>query len=100
MKPPESDLRRLLADGPPVLWYDASLDIVRAYGDDTALATELERLEQTVFTPLLEALRSGRLARVGIVTFTDAAGVAFAATRASLRRFWRGTRALSHYAPA
>lgn len=102
VKPPESDLRRLLADGPPgeVLWYDASLDIVRAYGDDTALATELERLEQTVFTPLLEALRSGRLARIGIVTFTDTAGVAFAATRASLRRFWRGTRALSHYAPA
>lgn len=99
-RPPEPDLRRLLADAAPgdVLWYDASLDLARAYGDDARLAAALAELEQTVFAPLLEQLKRGAVERIRIVTFADSGGLCFEVTRASLWRFWRSAMALSHYA--
>jgi hypothetical protein len=99
VKAPEHDTRTLL-DGTSgdVLWYDSGLDLMRAYGDDGGLAAALERLEDSVFAPLLEALKGGRLERVRIVTFAHTAGVCYEATRRSLWRFWRGAMALSSYA--
>jgi hypothetical protein len=83
-----------------VLWYHPDLDLMRAYGDDAGLSAKLETLEQTVFAPLLTALKGGRLERVRIVTFSDTEGMCFETARASLWRFWRSALALSHYAPA
>jgi hypothetical protein len=99
---PDRDIGSLLADRTPgdVLWYDPDLHIARAYGDDAALAAALERLEQTVFAPLLDHLKGGQLARIRIVTFAESGGDCFETTRASLWRFWRSVMALSHYAVA
>lgn len=99
---PEPDLRRLLAGAPPgdVLWYDASLDLARVYGDDAGRAAVLAELERTVFAPLLEQLKRGTVERIRIVTVAASGGVCFEATRASLWRFWRSTMALSGYARA
>ncbi|HEX9184078.1 MAG TPA: hypothetical protein VF876_12550 [Burkholderiales bacterium] len=50
-------------------------------------------LEQAWFTPLLAALRSGR---VGMVTLhVPGAGISVETTRGDLRRFWRRPRALA-----
>ena len=99
-KAPDRDIRSLLSDRAPgdVLWYDPSLDLARAYGHDVGLAAALERLEQTVFAPLLEDLKGGKIERIRIVTFSDTGGVCFETTRASLWRFWRSAVALSQFA--
>lgn len=81
-----------------LLVHEDALDAAQAYGDDAAWSAALEELEQNVFAPLLEALKAGRIEKLRIVTFGTKQGCAFVATRASLWRFWRGTRALSSYA--
>ncbi len=99
---PDRGIRSLLAERAhgDVLWYDASLDLARAYGDDAGLAAALAELEESVFAPLLEDLKSGKVARTRILTFAAGKGIAFDITRASLWRFWRSAPALSRYAGA
>jgi hypothetical protein len=94
-----SDIRRLLADQlrGDVLVFEDALNLARAYGDESGLAVALERLEKTMFAPLLEDLKGGKLERLRIVTFAETGGVCFEATRASLWRFWRSPLALSDY---
>jgi hypothetical protein len=97
---PDRGLQQVIADQPrgEVLLYDPTLDLLRAYSDEAGVAATLERLEQSVFAPLLAALKRGAVERVRIVTFAGTHGVCFESTRASLWRFWRSAMALSDYA--
>ena len=57
----------------------------------------VEALERDWFTPLLQALRDGR---IGMITLhiPDALGASFEVIRGDLRRFWRRPKALERYA--
>lgn len=102
VRTPADDLRAVLAGSLPgaALWCGGSLEPLRTYGDDAALAAALGGLEETLFAPVLDALKRGRVDSVRIVTFTDNGGVAFTARRSGLMRFWRADRMLSDYASA
>jgi hypothetical protein len=95
------NLPAVLAQRPPgdVLWCDTKLDRLRAYGDEAAVAAELQDLEQRLFAPVLDALGRGHVDRVRLITFSADGGVAFEVRRPGLWRFWRSARALSEYAP-
>lgn len=97
---PEDELHALLTQplAGDALCCDGSLDHLRVYGDDAAIAVSLENLEKTLFVPVLDALKRGRIDSVRIVSFTGEGGVAFKVRRSGLMRFWRSDRALSHYA--
>ena len=58
----------------------------------------LARMERDWFTPLLGALREGRVGMVTIHVPDAAESLAYETIRADLRRFWRRPRALQHYA--
>ena len=97
---PSTDVRRWLGDQSrgDLLVYEHALDAARAYASDAAWSTALERLERDILAPLLDALKSGQINGLRIVTFTASGGVRFEATRASLWRLWRGARPLSSFA--
>ena len=58
----------------------------------------VEALERLWFAPLLAALRAGRIGMVTLRVPDAAPGAGFETVRGDLRRFWRRTRALGHYA--
>jgi hypothetical protein len=56
----------------------------------------VEALERDWFSPLLAALRAGR---IGMVTVrVPAPGASFETVRGDLRRLWRRPRPIAHYA--
>jgi hypothetical protein len=66
-----------------------------ALGDAEALAARTLELEKQWFSPLLAALRAGR---VGMLTVqVPDAGASFEIVRGDLRRFWRRARPLASY---
>jgi hypothetical protein len=76
------------------------LDALRAplaLGESAQYRECIEALEKTWFTPLLAALRAGR---VGMITVhvPDNLGASFETIRGDLRRFWRRPKALEKYA--
>ncbi len=66
-----------------------------ALGDGSALAQQLQVLDQAWFAPLLAALRSGRIGM--LTTHVPEAGALFETLRGDLRRFWRRPRSLAAY---
>jgi len=58
-------------------------------GDWGNWITELERLEQHWFAPLLEALRAGRLDTLALIATDDTRVLHLNITRSALRKFWR-----------
>ena len=66
-----------------------------ALGEAEALDRGLREIEERWFSPLLEALRAGR---IGMLTVhVPEAGAAFETVRGDLRRFWRRARPLADY---
>jgi len=57
-----------------------------------------EMLERGWFTPLLAALRAGRIGMVTVHVPDSPDGASFETIRGDLRRFWRRPKALGHYA--
>lgn len=74
-----------------------ALRVPLALGNSADYAQRLDGLEQKWFSPLLAALRAGR---VGMVTVhvPDSLGASFETVRSDLRRFWRRPKALEKYA--
>ena len=97
-----SAVRQWLADASrgDLLVFEESLDMASIDGNEAAWAVALQQLEREVFTPLLDALKSGFLDRIRILTFAASGGVCFETSRADLWRFWRGTQPLTAYAEA
>ena len=83
---PESGRHLVVLDG---------LRGARALGDTEALEQRLQSLEERWFAPLLEALRSGRIAM--LTTCVPDAAASFETTRTDLRRFWRRPKPLAAY---
>jgi hypothetical protein len=76
------------------------LDTLRtplALGNSADYAQRIDALEQKWFSPLLAALRAGRLGMV-TVHVPDSLGASFETIRGDLRRFWRRPKALEKYA--
>jgi hypothetical protein len=80
-------LERLPEDGRHL----ALLDVLR-------VAPALEQLEQDWFSPLLAALRAGRIGMVSLHVPDGAEALSFETIRADLRRFWRAAKSIEHYA--
>ncbi|HYG55397.1 MAG TPA: hypothetical protein VD965_08875 [Burkholderiales bacterium] len=79
----------------------ALLDALRAphaLGQEAEYREALERLERQWFAPLLAALREGRIGMVTLHVPDSPDGASFETIRADLRRFWRRSRSLEHYA--
>jgi len=90
-------LGRAPDDGRHLVVID-SLRGIRSAEDPGDCMQRLEELERTWFSPLLAALKAGR---VGMLTIhVPDAGAAFEAVRGDLRRFWRRPRPLDSYAKA
>lgn len=96
---PQTNLRRWLSEPSrgTLLVYEDGLDAALAYGNDTAWNDALEKLEEDVFAPLLDALKSGRIEKLQIASFSADHGTRFEATRTTLWRFWRSARPLSSF---
>ena len=75
-----------------------SLSGPACYGDLHAWQSALQRLEETWFAPLLEALRKGRLGLLSLHCLGAAAAFSIEISRQDLRYFWRRQKALQHYA--
>ncbi len=75
-----------------VLVVDDALQAPVSYGDPAAWNAALAVLEAQCMKPLLEAVRSGRVASC---TLLPGDGTAWRLTRSGLRRFWRRTLTLA-----
>lgn len=82
----------------------AVLDGLRAplaYGDAQAWAEQAAALERQWFTPLLAALRAGRIGMLTLhLTAAEGGGLTAETVAGDLRRFWRRPRPLRAYLPA
>jgi hypothetical protein len=78
----------------------ALLDALRpplALGDAPAAAAAAAAMEQAWFSPLLAALRSGRIGMMTLHVPDARSAVSFETIRGDLRRFWRRARPLGEY---
>lgn len=66
-------------------------------GDPQGWREALERLERHWFAPLLQALRDGRIASLGLHLAGARRVNGFCVTRADLHKFWRRSRPLGAY---
>jgi len=79
----------------------AVLDALRAplvLGQQAEYDEALEALERDWFAPLLGRLRAEGIGMVTLRVPDAAPGVGFETVRGDLRRFWRRSRAIAHYA--
>ena len=83
-------LERLSEDGRHL----AVLDMLRLQRENPLL----EELEKRWFEPLLAALRSGRIGMVTLHVPDATEALSFETIRGDLRRFWRMTKPIEHYA--
>lgn len=81
----------------PHLAFLPQLASAVTYDDAGAWRERIERLETDWFSPLLAALRSGRLAQIDIVALGAAHCCRFRITRSALFRIWRRPKALAAY---
>ena len=65
------------------------------YGDSRAWQQVLQKLEEDWFTPLLFALRKGRIGQLALTGFGEQRTISATATRSGLWKFWRTARPLS-----
>lgn len=75
------------AAGRNMLFLDALLEPALANDWGRWLAN-MKQLEDNWFTPLLQALKSGKIDRISLITTHDSRISRFTATRLSLRKFW------------
>lgn len=79
------------------------LDALRplaAYADAPAWSQEAVRLEKEWFTPLLTALRAGKLGMLSLHACAPGWGSTVEVTRIDLQRFWRRVKPLQRHAQA
>jgi hypothetical protein len=91
-------LGRLPEDGRHLAILDA-LRMPAALGDPDAWRSRLMELERAWFTPLLAALKGGRIGMVTVLVPDAEYLRAFESTRHDLRHFWRRLKPLERYQP-
>ena len=67
-------------------------------GDITAWRSSLQQFEQTCMTPLLKALKAGKIAKITLDVPGMDASRRFVLTRAALWKLWRLPHPLAYYA--
>lgn len=75
------------AAGRNMLLLDALLEPALA-NDWAGWLTNMKHLDENWFSPLLQALKSGKIDRVSLIATHDSRISRFTATRSSLRKFW------------
>lgn len=89
-----------LQDGETLLICFESLRNALHRADLQHWRSEMQRLEQTVFGPALQALSSGQIGLIKLDALIEGGSRRFVIKRADLLKFWRFSRKLQHYALA
>jgi hypothetical protein len=76
-----------------------SLRVPAAYGDAQTWRSRLESMERHWFTPLVGALRAGRVGMVTLHAMGNGGALQSETTRQDLRYFWRRPKALAAWQP-
>lgn len=80
------------------LWVNEAPREALQRGDLYQWRMALERIEQTLLVPVLEALQSGQLQRLALVALQENESRCYTVTRGDMWKLWRVARPLARYA--